>query len=278
MLYFFIWVHPVIYRGPGFLAVVWFGFSHTPFSPSPVSKMSLFLNLHGVAGRAYLQGRGWGGGQGAKSYDPEKACPSINHSILSGSTPLPPPPPLQQVWAWVRSIYLLWREWKDYERGKGKAIGFVSAAGRGTGEGPNEGGRKKNSGPLHNPWRRDFKQRIALGWITGRTSFLFIIDLLRHIYRTWGRQLICFYVTKNPFLGNVKFCTLFNSLFVIILSSICAENCSLLYCISSRVEYLPIPVWKIYYSPSPTGVYLFSTYIYLFITVFHNRLLLKMLI
>ncbi len=32
----------IIYRGPGFLAVVWFGSSPTP---SPVSKLSLFLSL-----------------------------------------------------------------------------------------------------------------------------------------------------------------------------------------------------------------------------------------
>ncbi len=34
----------MIYRGPGFLAVVWFGSSTTP-SPSPVTKLSLFLSL-----------------------------------------------------------------------------------------------------------------------------------------------------------------------------------------------------------------------------------------
>ncbi len=35
-----------------------------------------------------LTGEGERGGRGTKSYDPEKAWPSINHSILSGCTPL----------------------------------------------------------------------------------------------------------------------------------------------------------------------------------------------
>ncbi len=35
----------MIYRGPDFLAVVWFGSSPTRFSPSPVTSLSLFLSL-----------------------------------------------------------------------------------------------------------------------------------------------------------------------------------------------------------------------------------------
>ncbi len=35
----------MIYRGPGFLAVVWFGSLPTPYLPSPVSMLSLFLSL-----------------------------------------------------------------------------------------------------------------------------------------------------------------------------------------------------------------------------------------
>ncbi len=61
---------PMDYRGPGFLAVVWFGFSSTPSHPlpfSPVSKLSLFLSLP-------VWGRGW---------TSSKITPSINHSILS---------------------------------------------------------------------------------------------------------------------------------------------------------------------------------------------------
>ncbi len=53
----------IIYREPGFLAVVWFGSSPFPPSPhfpqSPVSKLSLFPFLC-VAGRAYWRERGGG--------------------------------------------------------------------------------------------------------------------------------------------------------------------------------------------------------------------------
>ncbi len=58
----------------------WFGSSTTQSSPLPVSKISPFLS-----GRKSLLT--WGGnvwGRGTKSYDREKAWPSINHSILSG--------------------------------------------------------------------------------------------------------------------------------------------------------------------------------------------------
>ncbi len=70
------------YRGPGFLAVVWFGFSsNPPPPPPPVSKLSLYLSLPLCRRSSLLTG---GGGRGAKSYDDgEKAWPSINHSILS---------------------------------------------------------------------------------------------------------------------------------------------------------------------------------------------------
>ncbi len=35
----------MFYRGPGFLAVAWFGSSPIPLPPSPVCKLSLFLSL-----------------------------------------------------------------------------------------------------------------------------------------------------------------------------------------------------------------------------------------
>ncbi len=55
-----------------------------PSSPFPFSKLSLFLSLP-VCPVEYTDGSGGRrGGRGAKSYDRKKACPSINHSILSG--------------------------------------------------------------------------------------------------------------------------------------------------------------------------------------------------
>ena len=76
------------YRGPGSLAVVWFGSSPTPFSPSfpPVSS-----TLQRLTGRLrkrdnLLTSEGRREGEGAKSYDVEKAWSSINPSILSGGT------------------------------------------------------------------------------------------------------------------------------------------------------------------------------------------------
>ncbi len=62
----------MIYRGPGFLAVVWFG-SSCPFPPSPVSKLD----------RRHTRRRGGGVGRGAESYHRRKVWSSINHSILS---------------------------------------------------------------------------------------------------------------------------------------------------------------------------------------------------
>jgi hypothetical protein len=59
----------MIYR-PGFLAVVLFNFSPTP---SPISKLSLFLGLPACRRLSLLsieRGSGWEGG--AKSYDAEK--------------------------------------------------------------------------------------------------------------------------------------------------------------------------------------------------------------
>jgi hypothetical protein len=55
-----------------------------PITSSLVSKFSLFLSLPVCRQSSLLTGEGGGEGeQGAKSYDSEKACSSINHSILS---------------------------------------------------------------------------------------------------------------------------------------------------------------------------------------------------
>jgi hypothetical protein len=78
MQYFFVrytreyWM---IYRGPGFLAVLWFGSSPT--------LLTLFLSLP-VSPVELIDGRRGGGGRGAQSYFHEKARSSINHSIPSG--------------------------------------------------------------------------------------------------------------------------------------------------------------------------------------------------
>ncbi len=73
-------------KGPGFLAVVWFG--SLPSIPSPVSKISLFIRLpEWVAGRASWR-KSVGEGV-AKSYDREIAWPSINrqYSLIRSSNP-----------------------------------------------------------------------------------------------------------------------------------------------------------------------------------------------
>jgi hypothetical protein len=55
----------MIYRGPGFLAVIWFGSSSTP---SPHTRQQVvFLS------QSYYVLPTEGGGVGAKSYDGEKA-------------------------------------------------------------------------------------------------------------------------------------------------------------------------------------------------------------
>jgi hypothetical protein len=69
--------HWTIYREPGFLAVVWFGFSPTPF-PLLSSQQDVSLSQSPCVLPVELSY-----GSGAKSYDREKAWPSINHSILS---------------------------------------------------------------------------------------------------------------------------------------------------------------------------------------------------
>ncbi len=73
----------MIYRGPGFHAILWFGSSSTP---SPLSsKQIVSLSQSSCVSPVELTGRwgkGWYGG-GAKSYDIEKAWSLINHPILS---------------------------------------------------------------------------------------------------------------------------------------------------------------------------------------------------
>ncbi len=71
----------MIYRGPGFLAVGWFGSSPTPSPPMQSASCLSFSVFLYVAGEAYRMG---GGEEGVG----EKAWPSINHSIFSGVLPV----------------------------------------------------------------------------------------------------------------------------------------------------------------------------------------------
>ncbi len=73
----------MIYREPGFPAVVWFGSSPAPFFPiSSVICVSFSVFLC-VEGQANWQDGGGDVG-GAKSNNGETAWSAINHSILSG--------------------------------------------------------------------------------------------------------------------------------------------------------------------------------------------------
>ncbi len=75
------------HRGPGFLAVVWFGSSPILSPPSPVRKLSFLLSLP-VWRRSSLSCREretWGGG-GVKLYNREKAWSSISHSTVYSLT------------------------------------------------------------------------------------------------------------------------------------------------------------------------------------------------
>ncbi len=76
----------MIYRGPGFLAVIWFGSSPNPFSPFP-SVSSTGDTQEDEKERQVVDGRGGGQGRGwAESYDHKKAWSSMNHSIFSVRT------------------------------------------------------------------------------------------------------------------------------------------------------------------------------------------------
>ncbi len=88
----------MIYRGPGFIAVIWFGFFPTPYTLS--RQQVVYLSHSSCVSPVEGEGRGE-----AKSYDGEKAWSSINHSLLvctpNPSAPLShlphPPPPKGQL-------------------------------------------------------------------------------------------------------------------------------------------------------------------------------------
>ncbi len=72
----------MIYRRPGFLAIVWFGSSPIPF---PLSRQQV-VSLSHTSCASSVHRAFWreGGGGVVKSYDKEKAWSSINYSILPG--------------------------------------------------------------------------------------------------------------------------------------------------------------------------------------------------
>ncbi len=75
------------YRGPGFLAVIWFGSLPTPSPPPALPSASClsFAVFLCVAGWAYWRVGGRGGGEEpnspTNSFDREKAWPSLNKSF-----------------------------------------------------------------------------------------------------------------------------------------------------------------------------------------------------
>jgi hypothetical protein len=77
----------IVYRGPGFISVIRFGSSPTPFPPipSPVGKLDRRHTRKTEKERQLADGRGGREGESAKSNDHKKACSSKYHSILSDS-------------------------------------------------------------------------------------------------------------------------------------------------------------------------------------------------
>jgi hypothetical protein len=74
----------MIYIGPGFLSIVWFGSSPTL---SPLSRQQARQAAHGKIKKERQLADAGGGGWGkerAKSDNGEKALSSVNHSTLSG--------------------------------------------------------------------------------------------------------------------------------------------------------------------------------------------------
>ncbi len=73
----------MIYWGPGFLAVVWFGSSPHPLHPRQKARPATHRKNEKERQRWERGGRVWGG---AKNYVSNKALSSINHLIISAST------------------------------------------------------------------------------------------------------------------------------------------------------------------------------------------------
>ncbi len=80
----------MIYRGSGFLAVVWFGSSRIPLPLAPASKRDRWHTGRLRKREKMLIEEGRGGGRATESYDRKKAFSYINPSILSGFIYHPP--------------------------------------------------------------------------------------------------------------------------------------------------------------------------------------------
>ncbi len=77
----------MIYRGPGLLAVEWFGSSFTPLPPLPSVSSTVAHTKAKKERQLARRERGGGGGGGANSYDRKKAWSSIIHSVIYESHP-----------------------------------------------------------------------------------------------------------------------------------------------------------------------------------------------
>ncbi len=71
----------MMYRRPGFLAVVWFGSSPPPPLPSVTSPRRLRKRYNFLTGEVEK-----GGGRVGESYDNKEAWSSLNHSVFSGES------------------------------------------------------------------------------------------------------------------------------------------------------------------------------------------------
>ncbi len=102
----------IINRGPGILAVLWFGSLARPLLSRTLPSASCLsvLVFLCVVGSAYWRERGGGGGRGAESFDQQESLALykiIQHS-LSRSYSLTPPPPCYFTNAKRGNLWRLW--------------------------------------------------------------------------------------------------------------------------------------------------------------------------
>ncbi len=122
------------YRGPGFLAVIWFGSSPTPSPPLPSVSSTGDTQEDWEKIDNLLPGEGGGEGCGrrAESYDRKTVWSSVKHSILSGikSAPAAPCYPIYAIYAIYACCMPLRRKTK---RGSRESVFIGELADRGTG-------------------------------------------------------------------------------------------------------------------------------------------------